>query len=337
MDPESPAPFLPVPAKKVSWRVYTLGFLAIVFLVTVVVGVSSQAPASFVPNTIVHVSKNMSLSTVGNLLKKKNVIKSTFLFRIVTNISGGGSSVQAGDYLFKTPPLVWQVASRLIQNDQGFTLVRVTIPEGTSVRGMGAILNTAFNASSTFTFKTKSFLSLASTSEGYLFPDTYLLLPNVTPSAVVSTMKNTFNQKIKTIAPLIAASHRSTKDIVIMASILEKEALVQADRQVIAGILWKRLDSGFLLQVDPPFAYAIGKTSDALTREDLQVDSPYNTYKNKGLPPTPINNPGLESLTAAATASTTPYWYYLSDKKGVMHYAVTYDQHLANRTKYLGK
>ncbi len=189
----------------------------------------------------------------------------------------------------------------------------------------------------TFNFNSAEFLSLASTSEGYLFPDTYFFAPNVTPSNVIATMKANFDQKIESIYPLIAKSGRSPRNIVIMASILEKEALTDNDRRIIAGILWKRIDAGQPLEIDSPFAYALGKTSSKLTLNDLQYNTPYNTYRNKGLPPTPINNPGLEALTAAATASTTPYWYYLNDSQGVIHYATTYQQHLNNRALYLNK
>ena len=124
-------------------------------------------------------------------------------------------------------------------------------------------------------------------------------------------------------------------DIVTMASIVEKEATSTVDRQIIAGILWKRLADSYPLQVDAPFYYLLGKDSAHLTVVDLALDSSYNLYTHKGLTPTPIDNPGLDALSASINPTTTKYWYYLSDKKGNMHYAITYDEHLLNKEKYV--
>ncbi len=100
-------------------------------------------------------------------------------------------------------------------------------------------------------------------------------------------------------------------------------------------MLWKRIDAGMALQVDPPFVYILGKGSLQLTTKDLATTSPYNLYKNKGLPPTPINNPGLEAIRDTINPITTKYWFYLSDNSGAMHFAITHDEHVANKQKYL--
>ena len=334
--PPPAPPFLKKVSRRGRWLILWTTIFILACVAFVVAG--SRPPYNFVPNTLVHVSANMPLSSVEKLLKADHVIASTHLFRLGVFFAGGSSSVHAGDYFFQNPASVWQIAARLAHGEQGLTPVRVTFPEGTSIRGMSVILGQSLSTSTAgFAFDTKTFLSLASTSEGYLFPDTYFFPPNVTPAVVIATMKEVFDQKVRSVQLPAARQGHTLHDVIIMASILEKEALTDTDRRIIAGVLWKRLAAGQLLQIDPPFAYALGKTSDALTLADLQVNSPYNTYKYKGLPPTAINNPGLEALTAAVNASTTPYWYYLGDKNGVMHYAVTYAQHLANRAKYLGK
>ena len=116
-----------------------------------------------------------------------------------------------------------------------------------------------------------------------------------------------------------------------MASILEKEARKLETRKVIAGILWKRIEIGMPLQVDAVFGYIHATSTYSPTFEDLEVDSPYNTYTNRGLPPGPIGNPGLESIRAALEPTKTPYLYYLTGKDGFMYYAKTFDQHVANR------
>jgi UPF0755 protein len=129
---------------------------------------------------------------------------------------------------------------------------------------------------------------------------------------------------------------RPIKDIIKMASIVEEEARTEETRETIAGILWKRLDEGMPLQVDSAFAFVNGKKdSRYISTEDLAIDSPYNTYVHKGLPPTAISNPGLDSIKATVHPIKTKYYFYLSDDQGNMHYGATLDQHIENKQKYL--
>ena len=121
-----------------------------------------------------------------------------------------------------------------------------------------------------------------------------------------------------------------------MASLLEEEARTTRSRQIISGILWKRIERGMRLQVDAVFPYILGKNTFELTLDDLAVDSPYNTYRYAGLPLGPISNPGLDSLRAALHPVQTPYLYYLSDKNGVFHWSRTYEEHLKKKKLYLG-
>ena len=123
-----------------------------------------------------------------------------------------------------------------------------------------------------------------------------------------------------------------------MASILEEEGRTEATRQTIAGILWKRLAEGMPLQVDASLVYATGKKSgDQLAPDDFKMSSPYNTYLNKGLPPTPISNPGLAAIRAAIHPTASKYYYYLTDRQGGFHPAATYEEHLINKQKYLDR
>ena len=120
-----------------------------------------------------------------------------------------------------------------------------------------------------------------------------------------------------------------------MASLLEEEARQTPTRRTVAGILWKRLDLGMPLQVDATLRYLLGKSSHELTREDLEYDSPYNTYKDAGLPPGPISNPGLDAILAALRPVETAYLYFLTDSEGNIHYARTFEEHVANKAMYL--
>jgi UPF0755 protein len=168
-----------------------------------------------------------------------------------------------------------------------------------------------------------------------MFPDTYFFRPGQSTEAILSVFENNFSVKLLKAQKAIAASGHSLDEILTMASILEKEASKTQDRQKIAGVLWHRIDVGMPLQVDSVFPYILGKNTFQLTLEDLKYDSPYNTYKYKGLPPGPINNPGLDSIIAAATPEKSKYVFFLSDRQGNFHYSVTYTGHLANKRKYL--
>jgi UPF0755 protein len=167
-----------------------------------------------------------------------------------------------------------------------------------------------------------------------LFPDTYFFLPNANESIVIQTLRQNFDAQVATIQPDIDASGHPLSDIVTMASILEREAYNTTDRKLISGVLWNRIERGMPLQVDAVFAYTLGKGTFDLTMADLTSDSPYNTYKFKGLPPTPIGSPSLDSLEAAANPTPNDYLYFLADRHGVTHYCKTYSCQLANKARY---
>jgi len=222
------------------------------------------------------------------------------------------------------------VANRILAGDYGVPPIRITFTEGTTVREAAlTVRSTSLDVSA------DEFIALAQPLEGYLFPDTYLLSPSADASSIVSTMQANFEVKIKPLLPSIQASGHTLSDIVTMASLLEKEARTTTPRRMIAGILWNRLQLGMPLQVDAVFGYIFNRDTYSPSFDDLTVDSPYNTYTHKGLPPTPISNPGLDSIESALNPTKTSYLYYLTDRNGVMHYAKTYAGHLANQRRYL--
>lgn len=290
----------------------------------------SSSPADFPSHTIVSIPPNTSLTETAVLLKEKHIIKSETVFKVATLFIGGRASVKSGDYLFEMPAGVWSVARRLVDGDQGLLRVKVTFPEGATVREMGAIIAKAIPG-----FDEKAFVTKALPYEGYLFPDTYFFFPNVTVDEIIRVARAEFDQNISALAARIKATGRTLADIVNMASILEKEATDDSSRRLISGILWKRLDSGMRLQVDAPFLYTDGKTSAQLTQKDLDTDSPYNTYRRDGLPKGPIANPGLDSIIASIEPMKSPYWFYLSDAKKTYHYARTFAEHVLNKQRYL--
>jgi len=310
---------------------------AVLFVILIILGTIvqvSRSPSDFPVGTIVTIPAGATVTDASHILAQAGIIRSSFTYVVYTVLIHDGKGIKAGSYLFDQPQSVLRVAYRLAYGIQGLTKIKVTIPEGSDSRDITKILDDSISG-----FASSTFIAEAKTNEGYLFPDTYFFYSNTTADQVIDAMRVNFNNQIKSIvtssANFSVKNHVTMSDIVKMASIVEKEATSTADRQIIAGILWKRIADNYPLQVDPPFYYFLGKDSSQLTTVDLAKDSPYNLYKNKGLPPTPIDNPGLDALFATVNPTVTKYWYYLSDKKGGMHYAITYDQHLANKAKYV--
>jgi UPF0755 protein len=184
-------------------------------------------------------------------------------------------------------------------------------------------------------FDSATFLMLARDKEGYLYPDTYTFLPNATVSQVLDALERTFYERIRPLETAIASSGKPIHEIITMASLLEKEAWDDDERKQIAGVLWHRIDINMPLQVDAVFGYIKGTNTFNPKFSDLEVDSPYNTYKNKGLPPGPIGSPSISSIEAAAQPVPTDALFYLHGRDGVLRVSKSFKEHLANRRMYL--
>lgn len=288
------------------------------------------APASFSPGTIVIIPSGASVQSAALQLADAHVVAHPALLRFLMRLKGQDDQIQEGAYQFKARQNLFTVMYRLTSGTYDLPVTRITFVEGVTVQNIADQAATAFPEVVTATF-----LSLAKPYEGYLFPDTYFFRYSTDASAIVLAMRKNFTNKIKSLSPDIAQSGHSLSDIVTMASLVEKEARSSTDKRIVAGILWNRIQHGMPLQVDAVFGYINNRDTYAPSFTDLKIDSPYNTYLHKGLPPGPIDNPGLDSLEAATTPTLTPYLYYLTGKDGLMHYASTYAQHQANLRKYL--
>ncbi len=306
--------------------IFGIGLLLFAF----VQALYNRPPLDFPKETFLTITRGAALGDIAGDFEARRLVRSGWWLKVFVTLRGGSREAVAGDYFFKDRASALRIAERLVTGEYGLEEIEVVIPEGLSNKETAAILAKALPK-----FSVREFLPLAAKKEGYLFPDTYQFLPTASVAEVATVMETNFNKKIAEIEPLRALFKKPLKDVVIMASLLEKEARTTNTRQRIAGILWKRLRLGMPLQVDAVFPYIFeGKAYD-LTNGDLQVDSPYNTYRYKGLPPGAIANPGLDALRATVTPIETAYFYYLSDKDGNMHYARTHDEHLVNRAKYL--
>ncbi|MDD5067978.1 MAG: endolytic transglycosylase MltG [Candidatus Pacebacteria bacterium] len=290
----------------------------------------SLPPSGFPSNKIVMIESGSSLKEVGSFLKEKGIIRSSFLFDNFVILLNHEKAVISGEYVFTKPLSVFSIAKRVSAGDFGFPLKRVTIPEGLNTLQIANLMPAEY-----FHFSKNEFLKLTTKDEGYLFPDTYFFPINITTENIIKTLSENFEKKTGVLKADVLISGRTFKDAITMASILEEEALTSEDRKMVAGVLWKRLKLGMRLQVDAPLSYVTDKTTFELTLKDLKFDSPYNTYLHTGLPPGPISNPGLDAIDAAIHPTTSKYLFYLSGRDGVMHYAATYAEHLANKKKYL--
>ncbi|MEK7145117.1 MAG: endolytic transglycosylase MltG [Patescibacteria group bacterium] len=311
------------------YYVWTVSF---VFAVFIVIGYRNivSPPADFPAKSIVSIARGASAPEVAAQLADARVIAHPQVLQTVLRLSRGSSRIQAGPYLFDTPENVFIIARRLVTGAYNLPPARITFPEGETARNIAERVHDAFPDISI-----PDFISKAQPYEGYLFPDTYLFLPSADTDTIIKAMRENFNEKTASLTSKISTSGHSLAEIVTMASLIEKEARTSSVRRLVSGILWNRIKLGMPLQVDAVFGYINRRDTYSPTFDDLKIDSPYNTYLYKGLPPGPIANPGLDSLDAALHPTKTDYLYYLTGTDGQMHYATTYAGHQANQRKYL--
>ena len=285
---------------------------------------------SFPEGILIEVTEDASAGETIALLKENGLITSEVWVKGAARISGADRDFHAGRYQFTEPISALEILYRLAHGISGIPVIRVTFPEGMTSYQMAERLADEIPG-----FDGAAFEALARQQEGYLFPDTYDFYGDTTPEEAVERMADTFEEKTKELQETFSASGRTLDELVIMASIIEREADTLEDRRMIAGILWSRIEVGVALQVDAVFGYIKGTDTFHPSFEDLEEDSPYNTYRNRGLPPGAISNPGLDSLIAAATPIASDYFYYLTGRDGVMYYAEDFEEHKRNRELYL--
>lgn len=281
------------------------------------------------------ITKGQSISTIGSNLATNGLIRSPLMFKLIVWKEGLGNKIQAGRYELTPSSSTLEIVSQL-QNGK-LDEFWVTILEGWRKEEVAQALEKAFSAQG-LAFDKQLFLSIAANLEGKLFPDTYLVSINANEKSVLSLLTNTFEKKTMDLQSQIDSSDKSLEEILILASLIEREARIDKSRQMVSGILWKRLNNNWPLQVDATLQYIKGNASDWWPEplaSDKTLQSPYNTYQNSGLPPAPIANPSLSSIKAALNPIDSEYWYYISDREGNMHYATSLDEHNANVNLYL--
>lgn len=286
---------------------------------------------------------------VGKKLSDKGVIVGKYRFVFYLWTVGKMHSVVAGIYEF---PKGMQIpeAAKIITGGQVVPMrIKVTFPEGwtmeemaerLSSRGLsGADFSTLAKNPSQETRNAYPFLKnlpVGATLEGFLFPDTYYFAKDAIAEEIVRKMLDNFSLKFfAVIKNDLEKQPKTLFEIITMASIVEGEVKLDSDRKIVAGLFWKRLENGMPLQSDATLEYALGTNKFQHSIAETKTDSPYNTYQNKGLPPGPVSNPGLASISATLNPQRSDYVYFLSDPKtGKTVFAKTFQEHVANKEKY---
>lgn len=280
-----------------------------------------------------------SLSSVANNLEELSLIRSARVFGWWGALTGRARRLQAGSYKLKAKMNSDEILAVLVS---GSPVVKITFPEGISYMEMDAILSEAGIVQPGEFAK----LAMDKNLEGKLFPDSYQFRAGSKPEDVLRTILDNYQTKI---VPMFGSETERATTTLVLASLLEKEVPSDKDRQIVAGILIKRLSVGMPLQVDASTCYMKKMAAwqggfrtypfpscYPLTPVDFAAKSLYNTYVNRNWPPGPIGNPGVSAVRAALNPESSPYWYYLSDPKtGRTVYAKSYSEHLVNRAKYL--
>ena len=341
--------------------IYTGVLLLICFAGTVLFFSSPPLNNSFSKEITIPGSGSARAS--AELLEQTGIVRSRHAVLFSLLISGDVGHIQAGTYFFDKPRWVFSIA-KSITNPLTRKILTMRIPEGSTLRGIASEYESRnlFTSEELWAFtgipaqdyrdgnailpdfgelkKQFSFLQELpshATLEGFLLPDTYELFDDVKPTEVVHKMLQNFETRMQKegLFEEIKKQGLSLYEVVTLASLLEREAIHYEDKRIIAGIIENRLKRDMPLQLDASLMYVTGRGSLLLTKEDLDSDSPYNTYEHKGLPLGPIANPGIDSIKAVLNPQKTNYLYYLSDRHYTIHYSTTFEQHKEKKQIYL--
>lgn len=299
------------------------------------------------------VNRGETAATIAERLQREKLISNALLFRLMAKLRGIDSQIEAGEYQLRRNMTMNEVLDELAHSQ--FAGSRITVVEGWRAEEIADMLQRRGVA------KRNEFLALVNAAsfdadflrsrpvgaslEGYLFPDTYRVPPGITVEEIIQMMLKNFGQRFnQDMREKAVKSGLSIHEVVTLASIVEREAVLPEERPVIASVYLNRLKANMLLQADPTVQYAVADVNSTgepreywkktLTVADLAIDSPYNTYRYKGLPVGPIANPGLASIKAVLEPAETDYLYFVAAENGTHVFARTLDEHNQNVAKY---
>ncbi len=309
------------------------------------------------------IERGQGVSAISKNLKKEKLIKSEFIFKIYVIISGKQIDFKEGSYILSPQMSIKQIARELTPKIFLKSEEKITFIEGWNLRDYGKALDgrnlTNYNDFLFLVgeplidyrrFSTKTYPRDYSgefdflkdkpkhySLEGYLFPDTYRFFVDSGSDDIVKKMLSNFDRKMTmSMREDIASQGKTIYEILTMASIIEKEVRSDKDMRIVSGIFWGRIKSGQAMESCATLAYILGVNKAQYTFEDTRIESPYNTYINRGLPPGPISNPGLNAIMASIYPEKTEYNYFLTDStSGETIFSKTYQEHLVNKNKYI--
>ncbi|MDD5039953.1 MAG: endolytic transglycosylase MltG [Patescibacteria group bacterium] len=298
------------------------------------------------------IPSGVGVKEIAAQLEQGGYIRSQFWFEAYVYLKRSGSKFIAGNYLLERDMSMRDVVRVLTSNTQapeewikiteGWTAKEIAVYlESLGIVNQSEFLSASAQTDISTLIPEKQYAVLADKPssmglEGYLFPDSYRVFKDATAADIIERMLD--NMEVKFTAEMYNAARTgdmSVFQIITLASILEKEVRSYEDRQIAAGIFYSRMNQGIPLQSDATVNYITGKNTIQPSRDDTEVDNPYNTYQNRGLPPGPICNPSLDAIQAALNPEKTDYLYFLTKPDGTTVFSKTYDEHLLNKQKYL--
>lgn len=349
----------------IKWIIILLIVIGVAFFIYVAVKLNQPAATTSHPQDF-EIQKGERAGQIVSRLGAQKLIRSELLLKIYLRYKNAEDKLQAGSYLLDGNMSIPDIVEILSQGRVKAAGKKITVIEGWSsadisaaLDGEGIVARDEFlkfvrqpPADLLAEFAFLAAKPKASGVEGFLYPDTYLLKPGSNAEAVARKMLVNFDRKLTEELRLeITRQNKKLYDVLILASIIEREvgrnvkkgtplsseekAKLTEERRVVADIFWKRLEIGMALESDATISYLTGRKGARATLEELKIDSPYNTYKYRGLPPTPIANPALDSIKAAIYPAQTDYLFFLTAPDGTAYFARNLEEHITNRQKYL--
>jgi len=314
-----------------KWSIAAAAFFTVAYLFLFLV--SARPPLDQWRVTKVFIPKGSTYPEIEKILAEKGALRYPLAFRILVIGTMTGTKLQHGEYALPAPPSAIELWRKLVNGD--VAKYQVTIPGGSTLSDIAETLGILELANPSEFLTAAVSPSLTSrmgipgnTLEGYLFPDTYIMVKDMSPEEILGVMVRRFRRKFTPEMESKAEEDGFTlHQIVTIASIIEKETGLDQEKPLVSEVIRKRLSIHMPLQMDPTVIYGLKKFGGNLTKKDLRTPNPYNTYRNRGLPPGPICNPGLSSLIAAVGPAETDYLYFVSRNDGSHQFSRTLQEH----------
>jgi len=324
--------------KLMKYKLPMILIISLICLGSVIYGLAESTTSVTSENFVILVKPGMVAHDIGDLLYSQGAIKSVFLFRIVSKVQGMESSLQPGEYTFGKNMTMQKIVAMLARGETSYQ--QITIPEGYTVEQIAKLLQekqvasgSAFKktaqSSVPYPYMINNNSNVMYKAEGYMFPNTYRITKGTTEEQILGMMTMEFDKQFtESMRARAVEIGLSIKDVIILASLVEKEAQLPSDRPVIAGVFLNRLRQNMPMQSCATIQYILGYPKPELTVQDTEISSPYNTYQHMGLPPGPIANPGIAAINAVLYPQNTEFVYFVADKQGAHHFSKTYEEHL---------